>query len=457
MTTLTAKGSPLAATFVLLIEGYVSVSTQMIALRQAVPFVGSSITSTSIIITVFLGALAFGYHSGGRRSVKSRNRVVGNLVASAILLGFCLSYFVVETFFMAAFANGIHPLIAVFAYALVLVAPIVFLLAETVVVLVEQRETGDASQKAGDTFLVSTLGNVVGGLVSTLVVMYLFGVGAAITLSIALLILSSLVWMEPGRSMRRNAPIYSSMGLAAIFSIVLVLQSESVAFDRTTAFGNYAVREVGDDRVFFNNGQNASKSNDQGVGHAYIEHFESVVDAIGLDAEILVLGAGGFTLGDGKSYSDVRFVDIDPAIGDFGLELLDKTELPGEFIVADARAYLLSSPRKADVIVVDTFSHRSSVPAHLLTDAFFGLVKGALNRDGVVLMNFIASDKDRVFRRTLDNTIRSVFADCWQSRMRTDGLEAYNLTYACYSSDVDSIDSVYTDSSTRAAVDSAIY
>lgn len=457
MNGISARLSSLAPTIVLLIEGYVSVSTQMIALRQAVPFVGSSITTTSIIITVFLGALAFGYHSGGRREVKSRSRVVGNLVASAVLLGFCLSYFVVETFFVTAFSYGLHPLLAVFLYALILVAPIVFLLAETVVVLVEQRKSGDASQKAGDTFLVSTLGNVVGGLLSTLVVMYYFGVGAAITLSIALLLFASWIWMEPGQTVRRNAAIYSSMGLAAIFSVVLVMQSESMAFDRTTAFGNYSVREVGEDRVFFNNGQNASKSNPEGIGHAYIESFESVVDSLGDDAEILVLGAGGFTLGDGKSYSDIRFVDIDPAIGEFGLKLLDTEELPGEFIVADARAYLLADPRKADVIVLDTFSHRSSVPSHLLTEAFFGLVKESLNPDGIVLMNFIASDEDRLFRKTLDNTIRSVFADCWQNRIRTEGLLAYNLTYACYSSTADGIDSVYTDSSTRAAVDSAIF
>ena len=52
------------ATIVLFMEGFVSVSVQMLALRQIVPFVGYSIAVTSIVITIFLAALAYGYRSG---------------------------------------------------------------------------------------------------------------------------------------------------------------------------------------------------------------------------------------------------------------------------------------------------------------------------------------------------------------------------------------------------------
>ena len=49
------------AALILLLEGLASSGLQMITIRQTVPFVGSSVLCTSIIISCFLGALALGY------------------------------------------------------------------------------------------------------------------------------------------------------------------------------------------------------------------------------------------------------------------------------------------------------------------------------------------------------------------------------------------------------------
>ena len=47
------------------LEGVVSISLQFLVLRQLMPYAGSSIITTSIVISVFLAALAFGYKDGG--------------------------------------------------------------------------------------------------------------------------------------------------------------------------------------------------------------------------------------------------------------------------------------------------------------------------------------------------------------------------------------------------------
>lgn len=45
---------------ILFLEGLASSGVQMVTIRQTVPFVGSSVLCTSIIISCFLGALALG-------------------------------------------------------------------------------------------------------------------------------------------------------------------------------------------------------------------------------------------------------------------------------------------------------------------------------------------------------------------------------------------------------------
>lgn len=53
-------------TFILFLEGFVSVSLQMLMMRQLVPFVGSSVVVSSLVVGFFLASLSLGYAMGGR-------------------------------------------------------------------------------------------------------------------------------------------------------------------------------------------------------------------------------------------------------------------------------------------------------------------------------------------------------------------------------------------------------
>jgi predicted membrane-bound spermidine synthase len=86
----------------LLLEGLASSGLQMITIRQTVPFVGSSVLSTSVIISCFLGALALGYYWGGQQAPERYNRsLVNNLLYSIALFGIGLSYVFVQFFFQS--------------------------------------------------------------------------------------------------------------------------------------------------------------------------------------------------------------------------------------------------------------------------------------------------------------------------------------------------------------------
>jgi hypothetical protein len=65
--------------WVLLLEGLASAGIQMLAIRQSVGHVGSSVLSASIVIAAFLLALVLGYTRGGRKQVDHRPLLIKNL------------------------------------------------------------------------------------------------------------------------------------------------------------------------------------------------------------------------------------------------------------------------------------------------------------------------------------------------------------------------------------------
>ena len=71
-------------TFVLFLEGFVSVSLQMLMMRQLVPFIGSSVVVSSLVVGFFLGSLALGYAVGGRVKENHIAKLINNLTISSI-------------------------------------------------------------------------------------------------------------------------------------------------------------------------------------------------------------------------------------------------------------------------------------------------------------------------------------------------------------------------------------
>ena len=236
---------------------------------------------------------------------------------------------------------------------------------------------------------------------------------------------------------------------------------ERVGFDRTTAYANYYIYTSPEDdsRHLMVNGQDASRTDSLGIGHPYIEYFEDqIFDGHDAGKNVLVLGAGGFTLGKGREHgATLTFVDVDAQLRDLAASFHEKTDsIDGEFVVEDARAVLLESSQSYDEIVLDTFSHATSVPVHLLTIEFFYLVHSRLAESGRVHMNFIASDVEgKRFRRGIDNTVRAVFGDCVVHRIDAAGTELYNMLYSCTKGSTDRYRVIYSDADTRVSVESA--
>lgn len=82
--------------FVVLVEGFTTLAMQLVALRSAVPLVGSSIVLTSVVIGVILLALAVGYWYGGKLTARLSEhkiaKVLSWLLFAAAIYYICLVF-----------------------------------------------------------------------------------------------------------------------------------------------------------------------------------------------------------------------------------------------------------------------------------------------------------------------------------------------------------------------------
>ena len=335
------------------------------------------------------------------------------------------------------------------------VGPVAYLLAQAVVVLVASAGPETAPGKAGAAFAASTLGNVAGGLATALVVMQHLGVAGAVALVSGLLVAAALAaWERPG------------VGLWAAGVVVAGVAGANLAVERdayvlTTAHADYAIEaDAAGARRLRVNGQNASREDGAGTGHPYIEWIEDRVYAAapeGRPARVLVIGAGGFTFGRGRSgdAAEIVFVDVDPRLAPVADAFLAPAPRRGRYAAMDGRAYLLRHAAAFDAIVLDAYADRTATPSHLLTREFFALARSRLAQDGGTLyVNLIvAPEPDRLSTRG-DRTLRSVFAACRTLELG-EASRWRNRVYACPLTALDGDATVYSDASGRADTDAA--
>jgi spermidine synthase len=454
------------AASILFLEGLASSGVQMVTLRQTVPFVGSSILCTSIIISCFLGALALGYWCGGKTSPQRFSQsLLRNLVIAIALFGIGLSYPFTRLFFLtvADLTIGVpvlnNPLVHLLAFCLVIMAPLVFLLGQTVPLLLNTADQSTRkSEAAGSATALSTVGNVVGCLLTSLLLMYFLGVGYSILINCLILGVCVLLVLQPGRLTHNRVMVGVSVFSLAIAFVVNVRLPDQL-FAATTPYSNIHIAQDETGKRLVINRSSASYIGDTDrKGWPYIEMMKDAIFADDMTGkDVLVLGAGGFTLSaeyDGGA--NFVYLDIDPTLKSVAETHFLQEKIAGEFIAYDARAYLLTSERQWDIIVVDLYTNAATMPMHTATFEFFSLVSQRLAPTGRAVLNIAANPRlSDTYSETMDNTVRTAFSRCVTDITGyRDGLE--NIVYLCgkkSTHDRGRVAGLYRDDTTRVTVD----
>jgi predicted membrane-bound spermidine synthase len=180
---------------IVFIEGFCSLGAEVIALRQIIPHMGSSIVVTAPTIGFFLLALALGYHAGAKdrrglsrsrreelpaRSLADRRRSGGGRRRSDLR-------FVQRP-----------PEIAYLVLVAGVLCPIAWLLGQTVPILSNLLQHERVGEASGQALYYSTLGSFLGSLSLSLLVMQWLGVSAAVALCALLLVVGYALLRERG-------------------------------------------------------------------------------------------------------------------------------------------------------------------------------------------------------------------------------------------------------------------
>ena len=395
---------PLVLGFILLAEGWASLGTEILALRRMSAWVGSSVDVTSILLAVYLAALAAGYRRGGRlaRLGDPRPRLSSRLAGAALWSSFWLS----DPGVTLAFSLPAPPLLQTFAYSLIAIAPVGWLLAECVLLAHACAAPSEASQRAGGVFSLSTIGNVAGALAATFLLMPTLGLAAAVLAVVAASALASL--LASPRSLAAPALVFAACWPS------LDLWVEATRYVARNAYADYRIVEAdNNDRILYINNQPASRHNPDGEGWHYVELLEQTICAAG-ERRVLVLGAAGMTFGrNAPCQLTLTFVDVDPAQESISTQFLDLAEeSAAELVIEDARSFLRNTDTRWDAILIDVFTNPRVVPNHLLSREFYTLARSRLNDSGALYINFAAYPNESLFLSRAGRTLHSVFAQC---------------------------------------------
>ncbi len=430
--------------FLIFLNGYVSLSLELSVLRQLSFYVGSSAVITSIIMAIFLGFMSLGYFAGESQRVnnaKIRKILNISFLIIAALSVFGASFPLITTYFIAMYNGGITSgAVQTFIYSLIFLSAGPFLFGFNTTLLSRQLHSL-GKNCTGSIMAWDTIGSVFGSIATTLLLMPFLGVNYTVVLITLLsvvgaLILSRtlLVWM-----------VCIIILIASIFINSNTYQQRAFGILVNNANSTISVREEVGERILYMNGLPMSVYwPETGAAAEYVNYLnQNFIYTMPQNKvyKILVLGAGGFTLGLQDTHNDYTFVDIEHTLQHVSEKyFLNQQLTPNKkFIVADASQFLKNTDTQYDFILLDVYSNSFQVPEGFITAEFMERLRSRIAPNGIIAMNMIVSAEfSDKYSRVFDNTFRTVFPhnttrqiigdfDPWND---TDG--ASNIIYIYY-------------------------
>ena len=403
--------------FLIFLNGYISLSLELVILRQLSFWVGSSPVITSIIMGAFLGFMSLGYWLGNSSRVKI-SRAPKILCTSFLFISglalFAASFPLVTSYFVVMYNSGITSgIIQTFIYSFVFlsVGPFLFGFNTTLLSRLLQIEN---TNNTGNIMAIDTIGSVIASMMTTLILMPFIGVNYTVGLVILLGVVAALitcrkmwVWLVGAILLICGLYINSDYIQYKQFGI-LVNNANS-----TISVGEYDGVSVLDMNRLTMSVYNRADS----TGASYINFInDNFIYTLPKDSvrKILVLGAGGFTAGIRDEFHEYTFVDIEPTLKDVAEKYFLKQNLSPnkKFVVQDASQFLKNTPEQYDIILLDVYSNSFQIPEGLITVEFMNRIKSRVAPGGVVLMNMIFSPSfSNPYTRVFDNTFHTVFTD----------------------------------------------
>lgn len=394
------------------LAGGVIMVLELTAFRLYAPYFGYSIYVWGSMISVVMIALAIGYALGGWIADRSHSDAPLYLT---ILIGAAYQLAVVYTvgWLLPALAGLGDAAGALVATLMIFVIPMSCLATAGPFVIRLLSRTGRTGITAGGIYALSTLGSVVGVVLTTFYFVPALGTHKTLCIACAATAVLGIVGMM--RSRRR-----ALFGVLPFLSLPLapgVAWGENTVWVGESAYNLIRVVQDGEDlKLILNDESSVASRINQSSGYTggYYDDFSL--------GPRLISGRRGLSLGMGAGASlhaawavapklEFDAVEIDPKVVEaahlfFGLKRND----PRLHVhVADARPWLASTQEEYDLVHVDLYQGGPYIPFYLVTQEFFGLVARRMSSDALLMMNVLDMSPKRELVKATCATLQSVF------------------------------------------------
>jgi spermidine synthase len=410
-----------ALLFLAFIEGGLVMLLELLVPSITMPLFGKSIVVWAILISISVGALAFGYFLGGflvRKGGDYKKKIYQLFFSNGILLVCGLSVLLL----MNSSMLDSYVILTIFIVCVVLFVPLVLFGATTpLIIQVTKAEIGEAV--VGNVFFYSTIGGVLFCLGTGFYFIPYFGVTKTLILATLLAFMGSLFYYYKNQIMRLLHG-GAFIGLIALLLIEVsplpdteelkvLHQSEGIngqllVFDWKA--NNFETRMLLINRM----GQTWVTRNNYAPIWSYAGILTNLCSVYPENSSILLLGLGGGAVARTIAQVNGQYVDavefdkriIDVADDFFGLK--DYRHKISVFY-DDARRYVKATQKKYNIIIVDAFNGEIA-PSHVLSKEAISEMMNRLKKGGAILINFngFVSEAEGISSRSLYATLKDL-------------------------------------------------
>lgn len=414
---------PFVVESVVFLCGAVGMILELAGSRLLAPYFGNSIFVWTSLIGVLLGFMALGNFLGGRLADSHLSgRMLFWILISASAAITLIAFTEGAVLPALAKGNGLRTESVAAAIALFALPSTVLGMVAPYSIRLKLHALSDSGSTVGSLYALSTIGSIVGTFLAGFWLIAAVGTHSIILVIAAVPAVLSLLFLAPVTPRRLAA---AAVALLLLASAIAFSKPSLVTLD--TQYERYIVRTGTDTRngrpvvAISPQAQGGSEStvysdNGEPFPTPYFDYFDLGLKLAPKVERTLLIGGGAFVyprrqLGlYPESSTDV--VEIDPKLLDIARKdffLKDDPRL--RIFLEDGRTFLNRNTQKYNVVLLDAFKARGSVPYQLATREAIQLCSDALDEQGILVMNLVAAPggPSRRFLESEYATVNEVF------------------------------------------------
>jgi len=404
---------------------------EIIAIRILSPYYGNTIYTTSSVIGIVLAALSLGYYFGGRISDKyPEDQVFYGIVfisgfltifiniLSSNLLPFLSEYYSISfgplissafLFFIPAFSLGtLSPFAVKLHY-------------------IKYQESDKVGRQSGEVFFWSTIGSIVGSLLSGFFLIPYFGINFIIAGTGVILGFWGLAGFFFFQKNKKALVAMIIIFILELFFLFFYFPKKSIGilYEKDGFYEKISIEDrewKGRATRFLYQDKSWSSAqflDSDEMAFDYAKYYKLYKLFNENPKNIFIIGGGAYSipkaiLSESKE-ANIYVSEIEPKYLDLAkkyFRLQDNPRLNN--FIEDGRRFLVRDNNKYDAIISDVYYSIFSMPIHFTTKEFFSLAKSRLIDNGVFIGNFTGSlnskrpsfilSEIRTFKEVFDNS-----------------------------------------------------